>query len=146
WLGGGPSQLETFDPKPNTKHGGPTKAIKTRLAGVEIAEHYPHVADSLGECALVRSVVTPEGEHERGTYLLRTGYRPNPSVVHPAVGAVFASELASKELDIPAHVAIDPSFGPPRGGLLGAGLDAFATHDPKQPLPDVVPSVPLDRL
>jgi hypothetical protein len=146
WLGGGPSQLETFDPKPGTKIGGPTKSIKTSVDGVEIAMHYPRIAESMKDLALVRSVVTPEGEHERGTYFLRTGYRPSPTVVHPSIGAVFAKELAAPDLDIPAHVAIDPDFGPPRGGLLGAGYDAFQTSDPKHPLPDVAPRVKGERL
>ena len=146
WLAGGPSQLETFDPKPGTKIGGPTKAIKTRSRSVEIAEHYPLLAEQMHEVALIRSVVTPEGEHERGTYFMRTGYRPTPTVVHPSVGAVFAHELAASELDIPAHIAIGSSpFGPPRGGLLGSNLDAFQTHDPKDPLPDVIPSVSRAR-
>ncbi len=146
WLGGGPSQLETFDPKPGTKEGGPTKAIKTRAPGIEIGEDYPRLADSMDQIALIRSLVTPDGEHERGTYYLRTGYRLAPSVAHPALGAVFAHELAPKELEIPAHIAIEPSFGAPRGGLLGASYDAFATGDPKDPLPDVKPHVDEARL
>jgi uncharacterized protein (DUF1501 family) len=146
WLNGGPSQLETFDPKPGTKIGGPTKAIKTRVPGIEIAEDFPALADSMDQVALIRSVVTPEGEHERGTYYLRTGYRPAPSVDYPSLGAVFAHELAASDLDIPAHVAIDPTFGPPRGGLLGSSYDAFAIGDPKSPLPDVISRVKPERL
>jgi uncharacterized protein (DUF1501 family) len=147
WLSGGPSQRDTFDPKPGTRWSGPIRAIETRAPGIEIAHTYPQLADVMHEVALVRSVTTPEGEHERGTYLLRTGYRPVPTVVHPSLGAVTAKELADPSLDIPAHVAIEPqSFGVPRGGLLGASYDAFATGDPKNPLPDVAPRVPLARL
>src|SRR5579871_75648 len=147
WLAGGPSQFETFDPKPGTKAGGETRAIKTKAEGVEIAHLYPRLAEEMQEVALVRSLVTPEGEHERGTYLLRTGYRPNPTVIHPSLGAVCAKELADPALDIPAHVGIGGGpFGVPRGGLLGARFDAFHTYDPRNPLPDISMRVPTARM
>lgn len=136
WLSGGPSQLDTFDPKPGTKQGGKTGKIKTRAPGVEIADLYPLLAEEMQSVSLVRSLVTPEGEHERGTYLLRTGYRPNPTVVHPSLGAVVSSELAAKDLDIPPHFAFDvQNFGPPKGGLLGADLDAASVQDPRGGVP-----------
>ena len=47
FMRGGPSQLETFDPKPDTDHGGPTKAISTAISGIQIAEGWTHVADAL---------------------------------------------------------------------------------------------------
>jgi uncharacterized protein (DUF1501 family) len=137
WLSGGPSQFETFDPKPGTKWGT-VGAIKTGASGIEIADLYPRLADEMASVSLVRSLVTPEGEHERGTYLLRTGYRPQPTVVHPSLGAVVAKELAPPELDIPAHIAINvQNFGPPKGGLLGADWDAASLGDPKGGLPDL---------
>ncbi len=136
WLAGGPSQFDTFDPKPGTKQGGKTRAIKTRAKGIELADHFPLLAEEMESVSLIRSLVTPEGEHERGTYLLRTGYRPVPTVVHPSLGAVVAKELAAKDLDIPAHFAIEvQNFGPPKGGLLGADLDAASVGDPKGGLP-----------
>ncbi len=137
WLDGGPSQLETFDPKPGTGVGGPTRGIPTRLPGVQFAEHLPRLAERADRLALVRSLVTPEGEHQRGRHLLRTGHSITPTVAYPGVTAVVAHERAPEALEIPPHVAF-LSPHPPRGGYLGAGWHAFAVGDPAGRLPDLV--------
>lgn len=49
WMQGGPSQFETFSPKPNHKNGGETKAIPTNVAGIQIAEHLPNCAKVMDE-------------------------------------------------------------------------------------------------
>src|SRR6516165_9711475 len=60
FMNGGPSQFETFDPKPGTTTGGPTKAIPTTIPGVQVAEHWPHVAEQMGDIALIRSMTNKE--------------------------------------------------------------------------------------
>src|SRR5881227_3436757 len=80
FMRGGPSQLETFDPKPGTDHGGPTKAISTAVSGIQIAEGWTHIADTMKDIALIRSVTNREGEHARATYQLHTGYIPSGTV------------------------------------------------------------------
>lgn len=136
WLAGGPSQLETFDPHPGSKTGGPTRAIESSITGVQLAADYPLLAERLNRTALVRSLVTTEGEHERGTYLLRTGQQLIPTVSYPTLTAVAAHDLAPEGLEVPPHVAI-LSKTPPRGGLLGARWHAFGVGDPKDPLQDL---------
>jgi Protein of unknown function (DUF1501) len=145
WLKGGPSQLETFDPKPGTAIGGPTRAIDTAVRGVQFGSGYPGLAERLDRMALVRSLVTREGEHVRGTYLMRTGFEFNPTVRHPTVSAVAAHELGGRDLEIPPHVSILDNE-PPRGGFLGGDYDAFAIRDPREPLPDLVSPVGEERL
>ena len=54
WLAGGPSQLETFDPHPGTAIAGGTRAIATAVKGMQLAEGFGHLAESMGEVALVR--------------------------------------------------------------------------------------------
>src|SRR5688572_33512320 len=56
WMQGGPSQFETFDPKPGHENGGETKSIPTAVPGIEIAEHYPRVAAAMKDIALIRSM------------------------------------------------------------------------------------------
>src|SRR5262249_12140771 len=80
WLGGGRSQLETFDPHPGTDIAGDTQAIATAVKGVQLAQGFEQLAEQLESVALVRSVVSKEGDHERGTYLMKTGFRPDPTV------------------------------------------------------------------
>ena len=129
WLAGGASQLETFDPHPGKEIAGDTGAIKTSVKGVEIAEGLPQVAEVMEELTLVRSMFSQEGDHERGTFNVKTGYRPDPTMVHPSIGAVICNELPVDGVDIPRHVSILPGQWPARGGHLGADLDAFKVYD-----------------
>ena len=95
WLGGGPSQLETFDPHPGKKIAGGTKAIDTAVKGIQLAEGFDQLAAEMGSIALVRSMVSKEGDHERGTYMMKRGYRPDPTVEHPSIGAICAMSCPS---------------------------------------------------
>src|SRR6266702_5223339 len=63
WMAGGPSQFETFDPKPGAPTQGPTKAIATSVPGLQIAEHWPHTAGVMNEFAVIRSMTSKEGNH-----------------------------------------------------------------------------------
>ncbi len=145
WMNGGPSQLETFDPHPNTMSAGGTKAIDTAVKGVQLAEGYERLAEVMSHLALVRSMVSKEGDHERGTYLLKTGYRPNATVEHPSIGAICCHQLPVGKTEIPRHISILPSRWPSRGGFLGPEFDAFQADDPLQKLADVTAHVPKDR-
>lgn len=144
WLNGGPSQLETFDPHPGGAIGGPTRAIATRQRGVSFAAGLPRLAERADRLALVRSLVTKEGEHDRGRYLMRTGYALVPTVQHPALSAVVSHECPRPALEIPAHVSF-LSPRPPLGGYLGVSYDAFRVGDPAQPVPDLTPRVSTER-
>jgi hypothetical protein len=146
WLAGGPSQLETFDPHPGTNIAAGTGAIATSVAGIQIAEGLPQVAEQMQEIAVVRSVVSREGDHERAAYNVKTGYRPDPSVIHPSIGAVLCHQLPVGQAEIPRHVSIVPDQWPGRGGYLGDRYDAFQMGDPIAPLPDMKTPVPDERL
>jgi hypothetical protein len=146
WMAGGPSQLESFDPHPNSKIAFGTRAIKTAVPNVQIADGLPNVAGIMGDISLVRSMVSKEADHERAVYNMKTGYRPNPTVVHPSIGAVICHELNDETIDIPRHVSILPDQWPARGGYLGAQFDAFQVYDPQGPIQDVSPLVPQERL
>ncbi len=145
WLAGGPSQLETFDPHPGTHGAGGTKAIDTAVKGVQLAEGYGRLAEVLPELSIVRSMVSKEGDHERGTYLMKTGYRPDPTVEHPSIGAICCHELPVGSTEIPRHVSILPGQWPGLGGFLGSEFDAFKTDDPRDKIADIVSPVPSDR-
>lgn len=137
WLQGGPSQLETWDPHVGKKIGGDVKAIDTSLAGVRIADTMPFSAEIMDQVALLRGVTSKEGDHERATYNMQTGYRPDPTLIHPSIGAVMCHELSAEGVEIPRHVSIFPPEFPVRGGFLGSTYDAFKMYDPTGPLPDL---------
>lgn len=144
WLEGGPSQLETFDPHAGSKIGGDVKAIDTTAKGIQIADLMPQTAEQMHLATLVRSVTSKEGDHARANYNIKTGYRLDPTLRHPSIGAVLchADESAS---DIPRHISIVPGGHPGRGGYLGAAFDAFKVNDPAGPVPDIGRRVDEDR-
>jgi uncharacterized protein (DUF1501 family) len=145
WLGGGPSQLETFDPHPDSRIAAGTKAITTAVPGIQLAAGFDQLAGQMGSVALVRSMVSKEGDHERGTYLMKTGYRPDPTVEHPSIGAICCHELPVGRTDIPRHISILAGQWPSRGGFLGGEFDAFQASDPQGALPDVSAGVSAPR-
>jgi Protein of unknown function (DUF1501) len=145
WLAGGPSQLETFDPHPGKRISGDTRAIRTAVKGIELAAGLERVAEVMPSIALVRSLVSKEGDHERATYLAKTGYRPDPTAVHPSIGAITCHELPEGGTEIPRHISILPNQWPGRGGFLGDEYDAFKACDPAQKIADVAARVSLPR-
>ena len=58
WMAGGPSQLETWDPHPGSEIGGPTKAIKTKLPGLQIADLFPQMTEQIHHLSVIRSLVS----------------------------------------------------------------------------------------
>ncbi len=94
--------------------------------------------------SLVRSVTSKEGDHERAIYNIKTGYRPDPTLTHPSIGAILC-HADDSGADIPRHVSIIPENSPGRGGFLGAKYDAFKINDPAGPVPDVRRPVADDR-
>src|SRR6516162_2224683 len=137
WMAGGPSQFETFDPKPGAETQGPTKAIPTSAPGVQIAEHWTRTAEVMREFAVIRSMTSREGNHGRATYLLHTGYGPSGGIVHPGFGSIAASELGDPDFDLPHFVSISgASQGP---SFLGIRYAPFIISDPTRP-PDNLPN------
>src|SRR5262249_7025047 len=101
WMAGGPSQFESFDPKPGAETQGPTKAIATSVPGIQIAEHWTRTAGMMKDLAVLRSLTGKEGNHGRATYLLHTSYAPSGGIVHPGFGSVVAKELGGEDFDLP---------------------------------------------
>ncbi len=123
WMNGGPSHLDTWDPKPGTKNGGPHKAIKTSIPGVQISQHLPQMAELAKRIAIVRGLSTKEGNHQRAQYLLHTGYVPNPTIQHPSLGGWTSRKLGDPKNGLPGFVSIGgPSLG---AGFLGVQHGPF---------------------
>ena len=123
WMPGGPSQIDTFDLKPGHANGGEFRPIATNVTGLQISETLPKLARMADKLAVVRSVSTKEGDHGRGTYLLRTGHQETGPVRHPTIGASLSKQLATPEETLPSFVSISPyrsfnqaAYGP---GFLG---------------------------
>jgi uncharacterized protein (DUF1501 family) len=147
FMRGGPSQFETFDPKPDTTNGGPTKAIPSAVPGIQIAEHWPNVARAMGDIALVRSVTNKEGEHQRAAYQLHTGYAPGGGVKYPSLGSIVASEIGPQEFDLPHFVSIGNRAAAIGSGFLGMSFAPFVVGNPERMPNNLVlpPRVGSDR-
>ena len=112
WLNGGPSHIDTFDPKPGRATGGPFKAIASRAPSLKLCEHLPLLADRGDKLAVLRSMTSKEGDHNRAQYFVHTGYAPNPTLVHPSLGGWTSARLGDPKSELPAFVSIGgASFG-----------------------------------
>ena len=114
WLWGGPSQLETFDPKPDAPvdYNNGLKAIPTNVKGMTVHQWWPELAKCGHLYSLIRSMTHPHFGHETATYLMQTGRNPGGGDVYPAIGAVTAM-MKEKEYDgdLPPFVILTSAKG-----------------------------------
>ena len=141
WMGGGPSHMDTWDLKPESeKNAGEFRPIDTAAPGVQICEHLPTVAKQMNRLNLVRSLNSREGNHDRGTYMMHTGYAPSTTVVHPGFGSVCSYELGPNlgaSFHLPHAVAINsPSEG---AGFLGMSHSPFYVQNPTAEIANLMP-------
>ncbi len=130
WMNGGPSHLDTWDPKPGSSMAGPGKSIKTRAQDVMISDRMPQIADVADRLAIVRGMNSKEGNHQRAQYLLHTGYAPNPTLTHPSLGGWVSEELGDPNFDLPNFVSISgPSMS---AGFLGVQYGPLVINQPGQ--------------
>jgi hypothetical protein len=116
WMTGGPATIDLWDLKPGHVNGGPFREIRTSAPGVRISEHLPRIARNMHDAAIIRSMMTREGDHGRGAYLLRTGYPRQGPIRYPSLGSLVAKEMPNEGTPLPNYVSIYP----PRG--LGADV------------------------
>jgi hypothetical protein len=133
WMDGGPSQTDTFDPKPDAPadYRGPYKTIDTDVTGLHIAEGYSRVAKLMKHASVIRGMRTEEAtEHWRARIYMHTSYRPNfGGLSYPTLGSIVASKrppsaglpnfvvTGKTMLNFP-HVAGAGYLGPRHNGLL----------------------------
>src|SRR4051794_114582 len=138
FLSGGVSQLETWDPKPNTDTGGPFKAIPTSVPGTHICELLPYTAKQMHRMALVRSLNSVSDDHGIGAKIMLTGRKPEPGIEYPHIGAVAAKLLGyGNDSALPGHIQILPKggggFGKADATFLGPKFASVGLGDGKPP-------------
>jgi Protein of unknown function (DUF1501) len=149
WQAGGPSHIDTFDPKPDASADirGEFKPIDTAVADIKISEIFPRIATIMDQVTLIRTVTSPEGDHDRAAHHLLTGYRPSPALVYPSYGSVVAKMRESDAGALPPYVAVPdaPIFS--SSGYLTPAYDPFNVGgDPNQEGFRVRDLTPPDRL
>lgn len=135
WLDGGPSHLETFDPKPNapTEVRGPFGPIATSVAGIQISEHLARTATQLDKIAIVRSMTSTLGEHNFASHYLLTGYKPTPALVYPGMPSVM-TQLRGNHKTLPLNIALQRPNAMAGPGYLDQSTSPFVVQgDPSRP-------------
>ncbi len=153
FLVGGPSQVDTFDPKPDapSEVRGPYKAIETKVPGMRISEIFPRTAKQADKFAIVRSMHhNAAGVHDTGHQMMQTGRLFQNGMEHPHAGCVLGYMRGWKS-DLPPHVLLPRPIGPTGGnmphgqnaGFLGRAFDPFVLNaDPSAAdfqVPDMLP-------
>jgi len=134
-LGGGPSQFETFDPKPEApiEYRGPFSPITTSVAGVQFCELLPQLAASLNDIAIVRSVHHEQASHI-AMHIIETGYDLQDSAnartgEMPSVGSVVSRVRGRNPSGIPGYVVMPRLFAYAGPHWLGSEHQYFAVRD-----------------
>src|SRR5262249_10264802 len=144
WMDGGPSHVETFDPKPEAGAGvrGEFGAIESTVPGLRLCEKLPRLAAQMQHMALLRGMSTAEADHGRARVHLHTGYRPGlGGVTYPTLGSTVSAELGKPDFPLPNFVVTgtplnkydfvtDPGYRGPRHAPL-------ALPDPSRGLNDL---------
>ena len=117
WLDGGPSQMDTWDPKSTSAF----KPISTNVPGIQISELLPRISRHMDKLSIIRSMHTEENDHLQGTLYAATGHGPNPAMKFPAFNTIITKELGARNY-VPANVMIP---GMPKGKIYE---DAFRGH------------------
>jgi hypothetical protein len=153
FLVGGPSQIDTWDPKPNApaEIRGPFRPIATNVSGMQISEIFPKTAKHGEKFSLIRSVYhTATAVHDTGHQMMQTGRLFTGGIEHPHAGCVLGY-LKGQRGEIPAHVLVPRPIGRTGGnlphgqtaGYLGKQYDPFVLNadpsDPKFKVPDLLP-------
>ncbi len=122
FMDGAMTHLDTFDPKVGVEEAGETKPIQTRVAGIQYGDRFPKLAYLAGAIAVVRSLSTETGAHDKGKYLMRTSYKKLNSIEHPAMGAWMVSESGRLNMELPGNYLIGASNRHPGAGFLEPSL------------------------
>ena len=130
YMSGGMSHLDTFDLHPGSKENGPTKAIKSSIDGLQISSNLKELAPHLKHFAVINSMNTTQGAHEKGNYYMHTGYTQRSTIVHPTLGAWGMHHLGKINPKIPGNIVINSNSKYPFGGFLPPELGALPIESP----------------
>jgi hypothetical protein len=151
WMDGGPSHVDTFDPKPDARAEvrGELNTIETAVPGIRVSEKFPTLASLMNDLALLRGMCTEEADHGRARVYMHTGYKPGVGgVEYPGLGSVVSAELGDPEAALPNFVVTGSPlnkyefFTSP--GYLGPRHQPLALSDPARGLENLRPLVPAD--
>jgi hypothetical protein len=146
FMEGGPSHIDTFDPKPGRDTNGPFKAIDTAVRGIHVCEHLPRVAAEMKDLSIIRSMTSKEGDHGRGQYVLHTGHVPEAATTHPGIGAYVSREKGTPGSALPNFITIQLRGRVPGPAFLANDHAPYAVERPGEPISNIRYSAGIDVL
>src|SRR5260370_21789756 len=112
-MAGGPTQTDTWDPKPNAGEDftGPLRrTISTNVNGVVIGELLPLSAKQADKYTIIRSMTHGDNGHETAAYIMQTGSKPTAELVYPAMGAIVALKKGEHSV-LPPYITLTNPLG-----------------------------------
>jgi hypothetical protein len=140
WMGGGMTHIDTWDPKTgDTK--GPTDPIKGK-GGVDfLGGSMTKMAAVSDKISIIRSMSSKTGVHEAGTYVMKTGYEPRGTIVHPSMGAWASHFLGRiKGVTLPDSVVVNSGSAYPGAGFFPPATSPIPISNPETGLQNIRPS------
>lgn len=142
WMWGGPSQLETYDMKPEApvEYRGPLRPIGTNVPGIEICEYMPRQAKIADKFSIIRSLHHDMSAHNDGSIEMLTGKTPtvpDPTSQarseHPDFGMIASCLRGTRDDGLPQYVGVQKAPFMTNPGYLSVAHKAFETGDPSKP-------------
>ena len=132
WMRGGPSQHETWDPKPDApvEYRGAFGATQTSVPGVEIVDLLPRCAQIMDKWSIIRSLHHDNAGHSAGDQIMFTGHKPGPVPdvnIHPSCGSIVSEQLGHLTPELPPYVIIPKQLPGSDSAYLGVAHKPFET-------------------
>lgn len=137
YMSGGMSHLDTFDPKEDSDVKGPGDPLPTNADGLKLSSFLPNLAKHGDKMAVVRSMSTKTGVHDQANYIMRTGYTPRGTIVHPSCGPLAQAYLGRRNKTLPDSVNLMCGGGHPAGGYLPPAMSPIPLFNPTTGLENV---------
>lgn len=141
WMGGGMTHIDTFDPKTGATKGF-NDPVKAKGDSIQYLGGYlPKLADVSDKLAIIRSMSSKTGVHESGTYIMKTGYEPRGTIVHPVMG-VWATHFLGriKDKTLPDSVIVNSGSSYPGSGFFPPAMSPIPISNPESGLQNISPT------
>jgi Protein of unknown function (DUF1501) len=148
WMNGGMTHIDTWDPKDGATKG-PTDPIKAesgsgnldRLGGTMVK-----MAKVANKFSIIRSMSSKTGVHDQGTYVMKTGYEPRGTIVHPSMGAWGSHFLGRiKGVTLPDSVVVNSGNAYPGAGFFPTTTSPIPISNPESGLQNIKPTTSDDQ-
>ncbi|MFM7605863.1 MAG: DUF1501 domain-containing protein [Prosthecobacter sp.] len=140
WMGGGMTHIDTWDPKTGETKG-PTDPIKGKGGVDYLGGSMTKMAAVSDKISIIRSMSSKTGVHEAGTYIMKTGYEPRGTIVHPNLGAWSSHFLGRiKGVTLPDSVVVNSGSAYPGAGFFPPALSPIPISNPETGLQNIKPT------